>query len=84
MAKPEDAYILFSVPDFIGYACNQVASRIRQAVAQITFDKFHRSSAAVIQHAVMGQNKDLKFDANNLVSYESGAQTAGRVADVMT
>ena len=59
---------MFSVPDFIGYACNQIASRIRQAVAQITFDEFHRRSAAVIHYAVMGNNDTLRFPANNLVS----------------
>ena len=69
-AKPEEAGILFAVPDFIGYACNQIGSRIRQAVAQISFDEFHRRSAAVIQYAVMGKGDELKFDVNDLVSYQ--------------
>lgn len=48
-------------------------SRIRAAVALITFDEFHRHSAQVIQHAVFKDpvsgafNSSLKFEANNLV-----------------
>lgn len=48
-------------------------SRIRAAVALITFDEFHRHSAQVIQHAVFRDpvsgafNSSLKFEANNLV-----------------
>ncbi|XP_065176847.1 major vault protein-like [Sycon ciliatum] len=64
---------IFAVPDFIGFACRQVASRIRGAVAQISFDEFHRNSQRIIRTAVLGVNEDgkikscLKFDANNLV-----------------
>ncbi|XP_053406855.1 major vault protein-like [Mercenaria mercenaria] len=64
---------VFAVPDFIGFACRQIGSRIRAAVALIPFDEFHRHSAQVIQQAVFrdpitgATNTSLKFDANNLV-----------------
>ena len=45
---------------------------MRAAVAQITFDEFHKNSKAVIHHAVFGAidsgvGQRLKFDSNNLV-----------------
>ena len=50
-------------------------SKIRGAVAQITFDDFHRNSAQVIQYAVFGEEAvkqggklEHMFNANNLVS----------------
>ncbi|XP_012936930.1 major vault protein [Aplysia californica] len=58
---------IFSVPDFIGFACRQIASRIRASVALITFDEFHRHSAQLIQAAVFGKQQSLRFDVNNLV-----------------
>ncbi|KAK3097161.1 hypothetical protein FSP39_006955, partial [Pinctada imbricata] len=64
---------IFSVPDFIGFACRQLGARIRGAVAQVTFDEFHRHSASVIQASVFGLDESgnlktqLKFPANNLV-----------------
>ncbi|KAK3701446.1 hypothetical protein RRG08_015866 [Elysia crispata] len=64
---------IFSVPDFIGFACRQLGSRIRARVALTTFDEFHRYSAPIIQAAVFGPHEAgepagvLKFDSNNLV-----------------
>lgn len=42
---PEDPKALgrlFSVPDFVGDACKALASRVRGAVAAVTFDDFHK------------------------------------------
>ncbi|ESO90246.1 hypothetical protein LOTGIDRAFT_123412 [Lottia gigantea] len=59
---------IFAVPDFIGFACNQIGGKIRGAIAQVPFDKFHRNSLQVIQYAVFGVNSSkLQFDVNNLV-----------------
>ena len=50
-------------------------SRIRAAVALITFDEFHKHSAEVIQHAIFRDPvtgkmmPELKFEVNNLVGY---------------
>ncbi|XP_004346179.2 major vault protein [Capsaspora owczarzaki ATCC 30864] len=64
---------IFCVPDFIGFACKNIGSRIRERVAHTTFDEFHRFSARIIQEAVFGvgangeQNTELRFEANGLV-----------------
>jgi len=45
---------LFSVPDYIGFACRNIASRIRGRVARTTFDEFHRYSTRIVKEAVFG------------------------------
>ena len=80
---------LFSVPDFIGFACREVASRIRGTVAAIPFEQFHKYSAEIVQTGVFGKDKDGKFinelffEANNLVSivcsFLIGIETATRL-----
>jgi len=70
---PEEAAKLFQVPDFVGDACKAIASRVRGAVAAVSFDAFHRNSAKVIRAAVFGMDEHEKvknkfhFSANNLV-----------------
>jgi len=72
-SKAEDAAAIFSVPDFVGDACKAIASRVRGAVASVSFDNFHRNSAKVIRSAVFGVDKDgsvknkLIFSSNSLV-----------------
>ncbi|XP_008151059.2 major vault protein [Eptesicus fuscus] len=51
---PQEAAKLFSVPDFVGDACKAIASRVRGAVASVTFDDFHKNSARIIRTAVFG------------------------------
>jgi len=64
---------VFSIPDFIGYTCSIIGSRIREHVAQCTFDQFHRNSNAIIEEAVFHRNekgeinKTLLLEANNMV-----------------
>jgi len=65
---------IFSVPDFIGDACKAIASRVRGAVAGVSFDHFHKNSADIIRQAVFGVSHEtgktkerLVFNANNLV-----------------
>jgi len=70
--KNEDAHKIFQVPDFVGDSCKAIASRVRGAVAGVSFDAFHRNSAKVIRTAVFGvdENDKIKnkfqFSANNL------------------
>ncbi|XP_030744766.2 major vault protein [Echinops telfairi] len=52
--NPQEAAKLFSVPDFVGDACKAIASRVRGAVASVTFDDFHKNSARIIRTAVFG------------------------------
>jgi len=64
---------LFQVPDFVGDSCKAIASRVRGAVASVSFDTFHRNSAKVIRKAVFGSDDNDKirnkfqFSANDLV-----------------
>jgi len=69
-----EAVKIFSVPDFIGDASKAIASRVRGAVAAVSFDRFHRNSSDVIINAVFGVDPETKkprdqffFPANNLV-----------------
>jgi len=69
----QDAFKIFQVPDFVGDACKAIASRVRGAVAAVTFDAFHKSSAKIIRSAVFGADDTGKvknrfyFTSNNLV-----------------
>jgi major vault protein len=64
---PADSVKIFNVPDFVGDACKAIASRVRGAVAGVTFDAFHKNSADIIRKAVFGEKDVLLFTANNLV-----------------
>ncbi|KXJ17149.1 Major vault protein [Exaiptasia diaphana] len=70
---PEAVQAIFSVPDFIGFVCKNIASRIRGKVAQVPFDEFHRYSVRIIKQAVFGEDDKgniktkLCFEANRLV-----------------
>jgi len=64
---------IFSVPDFIGYACSMIGAKIREHVAQCTFDQFHRHSNTLIEEAVFHRDEEniiknkLLIEANNMV-----------------
>jgi len=72
-AEPTDSEKIFQVPDFVGDGCKAIASRVRGAVAQASFDEFHKRSARIIRAAVFGLDekdhikKHFHFAANNLV-----------------
>jgi len=69
----DDARKLFNVPDFVGDSCKAIASRVRGAVAAVSFDAFHRHSAKIIRSAIFGnaetesEKNRFHFPANNLV-----------------
>jgi major vault protein len=69
----KEASKIFQVPDFVGDTCKAIASRVRGAVAGVSFDAFHRNSAKVIRQAVFGNDENGKirtqfhFTANNLI-----------------
>ena len=64
--------MIFNVRDFIGDCCTQVASKVRGAVAAITFENFHKYSARTIRTAIFGLDENGKvndvyrFKQNNL------------------
>jgi major vault protein len=68
-----EATKIFQVPDFVGDACKAIAGRVRAAVAQESFDNFHKNSAKIIRAAVFGFDEHGKirnrffFAPNNLV-----------------
>jgi len=69
----EDSAKIFQVPDFVGDSCKAIASRVRGAVATVSFDNFHKHSAKIIRQAVFGTDENEKirnrfaFSSNNLV-----------------
>ncbi|ELR15365.1 Major Vault Protein repeatcontaining protein [Acanthamoeba castellanii str. Neff] len=63
-ANPQSAASIFRVPDFVGDGCKAIASRVRGAVAQASFDDFHKMSSDVIRAAVRNR---FFFSANHLV-----------------
>jgi len=72
--NPETGHKVFQVPDFVGDACKAIASRVRGAVASVTFDRFHRYSSEIIVNAVFGIDETTQkprgkflFEANRLV-----------------
>ncbi len=73
-SSPDSAAAIFRVPDFVGDACKAIASRVRGAVAAVSFDKFHKNSSDIIRSAVFGIDPESEqvrnkffFSANSLV-----------------
>lgn len=63
---------VFEVKDFIGNICSQLGSMVRSAVAAVSFDEFHKSSARIIRKSVLGVDEKGKikdefiFETNNV------------------
>lgn len=67
----KDAIKIFSVRDFIGDLCSNMASKIRSHIATITFEDFHKNSDLYIKKSVFGEEdglikKSIIFDDCNL------------------
>jgi len=68
-----EAAKIFQVPDFVGDSCKAIASRVRGAVAGVSFDAFHKNSAKIICSSVFGSDETgriknrLFFPSNSLV-----------------
>jgi len=72
--KGDEASKIFQVPDFVGDTCKAIASRVRGAVASVSFDSFHKNSAKVIRQAVFGTEGEtgkvrtqFHFSSNNMI-----------------
>jgi len=71
--KFEEAEKIFSIKDFIGDLCTMMSSKVRAAVAGVTFENFHKSSAKLIRSSIFGiddKNKirdEFVVAKNNLV-----------------
>ena len=53
---PVEDELIFDTPDFIGYVCKSLASKIREIAARTLFEDFHRDSARFIREAVFGED----------------------------
>lgn len=78
---PKSFSKIFEVKDFIANLCLQMASRVRAAVATVTFDDFHKNSARLIRKSIFGVDDKGKikneffFPENNLVVTNVDVQT---------
>lgn len=72
---------LFTVNDFVGNACKNLAAKIRGAVSTVPFETFHKNSATIVRSAIFGTDENgmirqnLKFSSNNLVIINVDIQT---------
>ncbi|NOK18627.1 hypothetical protein HMI50_16555 [Corallococcus carmarthensis] len=69
---PEKDKAIFRVNDFIGYVCENLASRIRQVAAENEFETFHKNASVLIRRTIFGMDdagrarKDRLFSENQL------------------
>ncbi|KAL0484708.1 major vault protein MVP [Acrasis kona] len=81
MLDEDEPHKVFSLPDFIGYACTTLCSSIREEAAMYTFEQFHSKTVEIIRgvlfknHEMMsnGEKKTvfgLLFDEINLLISE--------------
>ena len=69
----DDCRKIFTVNDFIGDACKNLAAKIRGAVSTVTFENFHNYSQNLVKTAVFGTDENgialtqLKFESNHLL-----------------
>ena len=67
-----EALKMFTINDFIGYACKNLASKIRGAVSGVPFEVFHKNSANIVKSAIFGTDENgatknnYIFESNNL------------------
>jgi len=54
---PEKDRVIFRVNDFVGYVCENLASRIRQAAAENDFETFHKSASTLIRRSIFGMDE---------------------------
>jgi major vault protein len=64
---PERDRVIFRVNDFVGYICENLASRIRQVAAENDFESFHKAASTLIRRAVFGVDEAGKVRKERLV-----------------
>jgi len=68
-----DCRKIFTVNDFVGDACKNLAAKIRGEVSTVAFEQFHKNSANIVKNSVFGKDENgntktfFKFESNNLV-----------------
>lgn len=58
LVDKEESFKVFALPDFIGYACTTLCSRIREEAAKFTFEEFHGKTVGLIRKC-MFQDHDV-------------------------
>ncbi|HEX8437179.1 hypothetical protein [Archangium sp.] len=59
---------IFRVNDFVGYVCENLASRIRQVAAENEFETFHKNASVLIRRAIFGVDESGKARKDRLFS----------------
>ncbi len=59
---------IFRVNDFVGYVCENLASRIRQVAAENDFETFHKNASTLIRRAIFGVDEGGKPRKERLFS----------------
>jgi len=83
----DEGHKIFQVRDFVGHLCMNLASKVRGAVANVTFDEFHKTSAKTIRKSIFGINEEgkikdsFRFEDNNLVVFNVDIQNVEPVDD---
>lgn len=57
-SEEEDQHRIFSVRDFVGDTCKNIASSVRGVVATVPFEAFHKGSNEIIRKSVFGTGDD--------------------------
>jgi len=65
--KPEK---LFALKDLIGFAAEVLSAKIREVVAQHTFEDFHAKAAQLVKEAVLGEEGVYFFPENGFEVFE--------------
>lgn len=71
-ADPAERAKVFKVRDFVGDACQALASRVRGAVASTNFDEFHKYSAKIIRTSIFGVDDNTNKIGNVFRSNNNG------------
>jgi len=91
--EENEKHMVFSVRDFVGDTCKNIASRVRGAVARVSFEEFHKNSSTIIRESVFGTGAEgdvggsLLFSQNLLeitnVDIQSVAPVEQRTRDAL-
>jgi len=58
-----NAHRIFSLPDFIGYTCTTLCSRIREEAAKFTFESLHKGTVGLLRKALFTKHQ-IDVDGN--------------------
>jgi major vault protein len=72
-----DAHLVFSMQDFIGYACSTLCSKIREEAAAYKFEDFHNGTVSILRKGLFKKHiinevemEGMYFDGNKLLISE--------------